>query len=637
MSNRPGSDAGQSRDAGATSGEIASAESPSVPVAPAPSAAAASPGEGEPLIVAQGLVLRYGKALPPALNGVSAQVRPGRITGLVGPDGAGKTSLMRLLAGLMHQQGGSLRVLGLDPATQPRELHERIGYMPQKFGLYEDLTVAENLHLYAEVRGLPAAERAATFERLLGFTGLAPFTARLAGRLSGGMKQKLGLACAMIKRPELLLLDEPSVGVDPISRRELWRMVRELADDGIGVVWSTSYLDEAEGCDEVLLLSGGELLFSGRPAELTGRVQGRVLQVRGLGSLEGGGRRAVLRRALGQPGVIDGVIQGRHVRLVLAKGAAPPDISTLRAGQDAELVQVPPRFEDAFLDILGGGPGGVSALAQAMQNKPPNPNSVVEARSLTKRFGEFTAASNISFAIRQGEIFGLLGPNGAGKSTTFKMMCGLLKPTAGQALVDGLVLGKSRGAARERLGYMAQKFSLYGTLSVRQNLDFFSGVYGLTGAARERAVSGMVETFGLAAHLSDSADELPLGFKQRLALACAVMHEPSVLFLDEPTSGVDPITRREFWTHINGMVERGVTVMVTTHFMDEAEYCDRIALVYRGRVIALGSPDDLKDGVRASAQAEPSLEDAFVTLVERDDAARANDQASGQAAGKAAA
>ena len=594
-------------------------------------------GEGEPLVVAQGLVLRYGKALPPALNGLSAQVRPGRITGLVGPDGAGKTSLMRLLAGLMHQQAGSLRVLGLDPATQPRELHERIGYMPQKFGLYEDLTVAENLRLYAEVRGLPAAERAATFERLLGFTGLAAFTARLAGRLSGGMKQKLGLACAMIKRPELLLLDEPSVGVDPISRRELWRMVRELANDGIGVVWSTSYLDEAEGCDEVLLLSGGELLFSGRPAELTGRVQGRVLQVRGLGSLEGGGRRAVLRRALGQPGVIDGVIQGRHVRLVLAKGAAAPELAALRAGEGAELVPVPPRFEDAFLDILGGGPGGVSALAKAMQNKPPSPNSVVEARSLTKRFGDFTAASDISFAIRQGEIFGLLGPNGAGKSTTFKMMCGLLKPTAGQALVDGLVLGKSRGAARERLGYMAQKFSLYGTLSVRQNLDFFSGVYGLTGAARERAVSGMIDTFGLAGHLSASADELPLGFKQRLALACAVMHEPAVLFLDEPTSGVDPITRREFWTHINGMVERGVTVMVTTHFMDEAEYCDRIALVYRGRVIALGSPDDLKDGVRGEADAEPTLEDAFVTLVERDDAARADGQADGQAAGKAAA
>jgi len=256
----------------------------------------------------------------------------------------------------------------------------------------------------------------------------------------------------------------------------------------------------------------------------------------------------------------------------------------------------------------------------------------VEARGLTKRFGDFTAASEVSFAIRQGEIFGLLGPNGAGKSTTFKMMCGLLKPTMGQALVDGLVLGKSKGAARERLGYMAQKFSLYGTLSVRQNLDFFSGVYGLEGAPRKRAVEGMIETFGLSPHLRASADELPLGFKQRLALACAVMHEPAVLFLDEPTSGVDPITRREFWTHINGMVERGITVMVTTHFMDEAEYCDRIALVYRGRVIAMGSPDDLKDGVRGESEAEPTLEDAFITLVERDDQAQARTDGTGKAA-----
>lgn len=593
--------------------------------APSPDAFASASA----LITASGLVLRYGSSASLALDGISASIRPGRITGLVGPDGAGKTSLMRLLAGLMVASRGTLSVLGLDPASQSRELHARIGYMPQKFGLYEDLTVAENLRLYAEVRGLPGSERAATFERLLGFTGLAAFTTRLAGRLSGGMKQKLGLACAMIKRPELLLLDEPSVGVDPISRRELWRMVRELADDGIGVVWSTSYLDEAEACDEVLLLSAGKLLFSGKPTELTGRVQGRVLQVRGLSDLEGGSRRAVLRRALGLPGVIDGVIQGRHVRLVLARDAAAPDLAAMRAGQGAERVPVASRFEDAFLDILGGGPGGVSALAQAMTSKPPTEKSMVEARGLTKRFGEFTAASEVTFAIRQGEIFGLLGPNGAGKSTTFKMMCGLLKPTAGQALVDGLVLGKSKGAARERLGYMAQKFSLYGTLSVRQNLDFFSGVYGLEGAVRKRAVEGMIETFGLGPHLKASADELPLGFKQRLALACAVMHEPAVLFLDEPTSGVDPITRREFWTHINGMVERGITVMVTTHFMDEAEYCDRIALVYRGRVIAMGSPDDLKDGVRGETEAEPTLEDAFITLVERDDQTQAS---SGKAA-----
>ncbi len=566
------------------------------------------------LVRAEGLVKRFGRAAPPALDGVTAEIGAGMVTGLVGPDGAGKTTLIRLMAGLLAPEEGGITVFGFDAARESDAVHERIGYMPQKFGLYEDLSVAENLRLYAEVRGLPAAERAAAFARLLGFTGLAPFTARLAGRLSGGMKQKLGLACAMIRRPQLLLLDEPSVGVDPLSRRELWRMVRELAEEGIGVVWSTAYLDEAEGCDRVLLLSEGRLLFSGPPAELTGRVRGRVVQVRGIA----GGRRAVLRRALGKPGVLDGVIQGRHVRLVLGADAQPPVPQEIGAGPEAVVVPAPPRFEDAFVDVLGGGPGGVSVLAGRMEGKARSAAHVIEARGLTKTFGGFTAAREITFAIPQGEIFGLLGPNGAGKSTTFKMMCGLLTPSSGQALVDGVSLLEAPGLARARIGYMAQKFSLYGTLSVRQNLDFFSGVYGLTGARRKAAVDGMIETFALGPHLSASADILPLGFKQRLALACAVMHEPAVLFLDEPTSGVDPITRREFWTHINGMVEKGVTIMVTTHFMDEAEYCDRIALVFRGRVIAIGSPDDLKEGVRGEALPDPSLEDAFVALVERD-------------------
>ncbi|HML59721.1 MAG TPA: ATP-binding cassette domain-containing protein [Solidesulfovibrio sp.] len=561
------------------------------------------------------LTMRFGASGPPALDALTAEIPAGMVTGLIGPDGAGKTTCIRLLAGLLHPTRGTLTVLGRDPVTQADAIHARIGYMPQKFGLYEDLSVIENLRLYAAVRNLPDADRAATFARLLGFTGLAPFTTRLAGRLSGGMKQKLGLACAMIRRPELLLLDEPSVGVDPISRRELWRMVRALADDGIGVLWSTSYLDEAEACDHVLLLAAGHLLFDGAPGALTSRVDGRVFQVRGIA----GNRRAVLRRALGQKGILDGVIQGRHVRLVAAKDAPPIDLEALKAGPEAALVAVPPRFEDAFLDILGGGPGGVSALARQMEPKTPRRTAVVEARNLTKRFGAFTAARDISFAIRQGEIFGLLGPNGAGKSTTFKMMCGLLKPSAGQALVDGLALGKSPGAARARIGYMSQKFSLYGTLSCRQNLEFFSGIYGLAGARRKAAIEGMIDIFALGPHLAASADTLPLGFKQRLALACAVMHEPAVLFLDEPTSGVDPITRREFWTHINGMVERGVTIMITTHFMDEAEYCDRIALVYRGAVIAIGSPDALKDEARTPETPDPSLEEAFIALVARSD------------------
>ena len=552
---------------------------------------------------------------PAARDAGSAEVPAGMVMGLVGPDGAGKTTLLRLMAGLLRPDNGSVTVLGGDTVRQAEAVHASIGYMPQKFGLYEDLSVAENLRLYADLRGLPRDERGPAFERLLAFTDLARFTDRLAGRLSGGMKQKLGLACALIRKPRLLLLDEPSVGVDPISRRELWRMVQELKDEGIGVVWSTAYLDEAEACDRVLLLSEGRQLFSGTPGELTSRVAGRVFQVR---SIEGR-RRLVLRTALDSRGIIDGTIQGESVRLVLDQGAQAPNPMELGAGASSRLIQVAPRFEDAFMDILGGGPGGTSPLAERMEHVPDDGRAVVEAVGLTKRFDDFTAARDVTFAIRRGEIFGLLGPNGAGKSTTFKMMCGLLRPTAGKALVDGFDLQAAPGKARSRIGYMAQKFSLYGNLSVRQNLEFFSGVYGLAGRRQREAIGRMVEVFGLAPHLSESAEALPLGFKQRLALSCAVMHEPAVLFLDEPTSGVDPVTRREFWTHISGMVEKGVTVMVTTHFMDEAEYCDRIGLVYRGRVIALGTPGELKADTRSEALPDPGMEDAFIALVRAHD------------------
>jgi ABC-2 type transport system ATP-binding protein len=552
-----------------------------------------------------------------ALDGVSAEVRAGHITGLVGPDGAGKTTLLRLIAGLLLPDRGRISVDGFDAVSDSEAVHMRLGYMPQRFGLYEDLSVAENLRLYAELRGLDPAERDDTFARLLRFTGLGPFTTRRAGALSGGMKQKLGLACALITAPRLLLLDEPSVGVDPVSRRELWRMVEALVERDVAVVWSTAYLDEAENCDEVLLLNAGQLLYDGPPAELTARVEGRTVLVKGLQRR----RRAVLADALRRDGVIDGVIQGSAVRLVLAAPDRAPTAADLDAGETATVEPVRPRFEDAFIDALGGGPGGDSELAQHMRSFPGDGRPVIEATGLTKRFGDFTAVDDIEFSISPGEIFGLLGPNGAGKSTTFKMLCGLLRPSAGSARVTGLDLQHASSAARNRIGYMAQKFSLYGNLSVAQNLDFFSSVYGLRGGARRRAVARMVEIFDLARYLRTPAEALPLGYKQRLALACAVMHEPPVLFLDEPTSGVDPQTRREFWTHINGMVEKGVTVMVTTHFMDEAEYCDRVAVIYRGRVIAAAPPDEIKASTRSEDLPEPTLEDAFVELIRRSESA----------------
>jgi len=563
-----------------------------------------------PVIILEGVTKRFDAAA--AIDDLSAAIRPGCITGLVGPDGAGKSTLLRLIDGLMVADAGRITVCGLDAARAAPMVHGIAGYMPQRFGLYEDLTVRENLVLYADLRGVTGAARRETFARLLAFTDLERFQERLAGRLSGGMKQKLGLACALVQKPRVLLLDEPSVGVDPISRRELWRMIGDLVDDGIAVIWSTSYLDEAERCAEVLLLHQGKLLHAGPPAQLTRRMDGRSFLVESEGH-----SRALLARALARPEVADGVVQGRAVRLVMAAGAPAPDAAMLGIAGALTVRAVPPRFEDAYVALLGQAAIRTAVPDPAVAS-PTESGVVIEAHGLTKRFGNFLAAADVGFAIRRGEIFGLLGPNGAGKSTTFKMMCGLMRPSAGSAAVEGIDLYRAGSAARRRIGYMAQKFSLYGDLSVQQNLAFFSGVYGLRGAARQTAIRRMVERFGLEPYRSASAGDLPLGFKQRLALACAVMHEPAVLFLDEPTSGVDPLTRREFWRDINVMVERGVTVMVTTHFLDEAEYCDRIALLYHGRVIAEGSPDALKARARSAALPEPTLEDAFVALVEQD-------------------
>jgi ABC-2 type transport system ATP-binding protein len=546
-----------------------------------------------------------------ALGGISAEIQAGHITGLVGPDGAGKTTLMRMLAALMTPSEGRISLCGHDVVREPDAIHTLTGYMPQRFGLYEDLSVRENLRLYADLRALDRRESRAIFERLLQFTGLARFEKRLAGKLSGGMKQKLGLACALMARPRVLLLDEPSVGVDPISRRDLWAMVHELADEGMAVVWSTAYLDEAERCDEVLLLDAGKLVYTGAPAQLTSRLRGRSYRVRGLQ----GDRRKFLSRALQCDSVCDGVIQGAAVRLVLRDPVDVRELEALATPAGGTLEQVAPRFEDAFIDLLDGGSGGFSAIAAQMERITDSPEVMVECEQLTKRFGDFTATDRVSFAVQRGEIFGLLGPNGAGKSTTFKMLCGLLRPTSGRAEVAGLDLRKSTSEVKLQLGYMAQKFSLYGLMSVQQNLEFFSGVYGLRGELRSSRIEEMVEIFHLQPYLLESPDNLPLGFKQRMALACALMHRPRVLFLDEPTSGVDPITRREFWTHITGLVEKGVTVLVTTHFMDEAEYCDRVALVNRAQLIALDTPDGLKARVQRPDLPEPTMEDAFIELV----------------------
>jgi ABC-2 type transport system ATP-binding protein len=538
----------------------------------------------------------------PALNKVTASLEKGIIIGLVGPDGAGKTTLMRLMTGLLLPTTGHITVLGI--RTDSPRIHDIAGYMPQKFGLYEDLTVIENLTLYADLAQLEEKAKEETIDRMFTFTALRPFKNRLAGKLSGGMKQKLGLACALLSQPQVLFLDEPSVGVDPVSRRELWKMVQELADKGMTIVWATSYLDEADKCHQVLLLNEGKLLFNGPPQTLTDTLKGRVFRVKT--TFEE--RRKLLRALLNSPLMTDSLIQGNTVRCVL-KSPLKEEVKGWEP--------IAPRFEDAFVDILGGTAKGDSVLVRDFPAKKKIKWPLIKAEHLTKNFGDFTAANDISFSINQGEIFGLLGPNGAGKSTIFRMLCGLLKPTKGEAFVAGFNLQQAPSQARSRIGYMAQKFALYKDLSVEQNLNFFAGVYGLNGPHRTQRIELMIHLFELDPFLKQNAGLLPLGYAQRLALACAIMHEPDVLFLDEPTSGVDPLTRREFWTHINGMVSKGVTVMVTTHFLEEAEYCDRIALIYQGVSIASGTPDDLKKKVTTPTLPNPTLEDAFITLIEQ--------------------
>lgn len=560
------------------------------------------------LVSIQNLSKRFSPKEPLVLDGIDAEIPKGKIVGLVGPDGAGKTTLIRLIASLLLPSSGSIVIAGKDSLKDPESVHEISGYMPQKFGLYEDLTVEQNLDLYADLRGAAGNERKETIQRLLAFTSLSPFVKRLAGALSGGMKQKLGLACTLIKKPQLLLLDEPSVGVDPLSRRELWKMVSELLKEGISILWSSAYLDEAERCDAVLLLNKGKLAYAGTPSDLTKRVEGRVFKTH----TTDGSRRSLLKKVLGSPHVTDGALQGSSLRVVFK-----PDCPIELEGM--ELAPAKPRFEDAFIDLLGGGPGGASALADRTNPIETNSHSPVEAKNLVKRFGSFAAVDDISFSVKKGEIFGLLGPNGAGKSTTFKMLCGLLKPTSGSSHVNQYDVQKTPARARSQIGYMAQKFSLYGLLNVRQNLEFFSGIYSLKDREQKEAIEQMVEIFSLGPYLEVTAESLPLGFKQRLSLACATMHRPPVLFLDEPTSGVDPYVRREFWNHINGLVEKGVTVLITTHFMDEAQYCDRIAMIYQGKIIRLDTPDALCLTAKSDANPTPTLEDAFIQMIEEHD------------------
>lgn len=491
---------------------------------------------GTPLIEVEHLSKRYRRV--EAVHDVSLSVYPGEIFGLLGPDGAGKSTILQVLAGVLLPTLGRAVVAGIDVLRDPERVKARIGYMPQGLGLnlYDDLTVDEHLRFFADLRNVPPEAFASHRRMLLEITRLLPAADRLARHLSGGMRQKLGLAGALIHLPDVLLLDEPTTGVDPLSRRDFWQIITRLSrDKGMTVLVSTPYLDEAERCTRVALMARGRVLATTHP----------------------------------------------EFAAALLPGPA--------AGE--------PSLEDVFVALMEGVPevrhpaSGPRGWAPAAPEDPP----AIEVDGLTRRFGAFTAVDRVTFAVRRGEIFGFLGPNGAGKTTVIKMLTGLLRPSEGRGVVAGYDVRSQPGRIKAAIGYLSQRFSLYPDLTVQENLGLYARIYGLSGRRQRKRTEAVIDLTGLTEHRRRLARDLPLGFRQRLALAGAILHEPSVLFLDEPTSGVDPLARRQFWELITMLArDRHVTTLVTTHYMKEAELCDRLALMHQGRLVALGEPGEIR-------------------------------------------
>lgn len=578
-------------------------------------------------------VEKQSKRMIVALDSVSICVTAGSLTALVGPDGAGKSTFLRLTAGLLAPDSGSLHVLGINVAKEPQAVQDCISYMPQRFGLYDDLSVQENLDLYADLHDVVNDERTGRYARLLQMTNLGAFTDRLAGQLSGGMKQKLGLACALVRSPKLLLLDEPTVGVDPLSRKELWAIVQSLVDgEGITVVMSTGYLDEAQRCAQVVLMREGKVLAQGEPQSLLKDAHNRCFMAT---PLMGMSARSLQSRLLDDTAsVVDAVPQAGEVRFISRVPAEQAPFILALGG--APIRSVAAQLEDGFMVLL-------HQSQAASDHTAPSPKAplvlddvrrptVIEVHDLIRKFGEFVAVANTSFTVKKGEVFGLLGPNGAGKTTTFRMLCGLLPATSGSLSVAGVNLRDARAQARRHVGYVSQRFALYGSLNVLDNLKFFAGAYGLRGIEASARIRTVIEQFELGALQGTPTAQLPGGFKQRLAMAAALLHRPQILFLDEPTSGADPLARREFWRRITTLAEQGTTVVVTTHFMEEAEYCDRIVIQDAGKVLALGTPKEVRQkasiGMNVSAMAI-TMEDAFIGIVQQARAGRSNPGSAG--------
>ena len=547
-----------------------------------------------PAIAAEGLTKKFGALT--AVDQLHLTVYPGEIFGLVGPDGAGKSTSLRMLATIMNADSGTARIAGFDTLQQSAAVKDHLAYMSQRFGLYQDLTVGENINFYADLYGMSRKGRQKRIEELLDFSHMRLFIHRRAGDLSGGMKQKLQLVCALIHTPKVLLLDEPTNGVDPVSRRDFWRILNQLRVQKVAILISTAYLDEAERCDRVGLIDRGKLMADGTPGEIKKLMDGRILAIRSRRA------RRIVSLLREKPFTKSVNLFGDTVHLVCqdSKETEKQVIGILQREKiDYEQIRdTQPTLEDIFVSLLGKSDPATTETEETtliVTDSAAKIDTVaVQVEHLTRRFGTFTAVDDIGFQVKKGEIFGFLGPNGAGKSTTIRMLCGLLSPTSGTGTVAGFDILAETEQIKLHIGYMSQKFSLYEDLSVTENISFYGGIYGLSGKHLEQRLDWAVAMAGLQDHRTSLTAILSGGWKQRLALACAILHEPPIIFLDEPTSGVDPLSRRQFWDLIYSMADQGVTVFVTTHYMEEAEYCDRIALIYDGKMIASGSPMDLK-------------------------------------------
>jgi ABC-2 type transport system ATP-binding protein len=561
--------------------------------------------DAEALVQFQNVEKRYGSVT--ALSDLSFDVKAGEIFGLVGPDGAGKTTALELLCGLRESTGGSVQDFGHDAARESRKLSSDLGFLSQDFTLYGSLTVEENLDFFAQIHRVTPRDREERKKRLLAFSRLEPFLGRQAEHLSGGMQKKLALCCALIHEPRLLVMDEPTTGVDPVSRRDLWKIIFGFLETGITVVVSTPYMDEAEQCHRVVLLAEGALLACGTPDELRSGVEGERILVRA------GPLHIAVQAARAVSGWLDDAVFGDRVHLhVRSRDAYIPLLREALGKKEVaveEIRPISPTLEDVFLAraVSRDGPRDRNSAASADQvqrvfgpaARSKGEAPIIRVEGLVRRFGDFEAVKNLSLSVPRGEIFGFLGPNGSGKTTTIRMICGLLAPSEGTISVGGVDVVRNPQAIRPRIGYMSQRFSLYPDLTVEENLLFYGGVYGVPKTALPGRMDWVMQMAGLTNREKWLTRDLSGGLKQRLALGAALLHDPEAVFLDEPTSGVDPASRKRFWELIYILAHRGTTVFVTTHYMDEAEHCNQLALIYKGKMIALGSPQQLRRDMRA--------------------------------------